>query len=148
MRKKSRLGLQVINMWKKILASVGILGCISLALAQMPVKPVDGYGNEQMLGAPGRRVIYALQAVPNSSTAIVSSSIKVVTLFCNNATAGAVTLTITDNQGSPVTYYPGVSIAANSVNMLVAQSGLSFTDGIKWSASASNSIYCQIEGVQ
>lgn len=135
-------------MWKKILASVGILGCISLALAQMPVKPVDGYGNEQMIGAPGRRVIYALQAVPASSTVVVSSSIKVVTLFCNNSTAGAVTLTITNNESSPKTYYPAVSVAANSVNMLVAQSGLSFVDGIKWSASAGTSIYCQIEGVQ
>lgn len=135
-------------MWKRILASIGIIGCLSLAMAQIPVKPVDGNGNEQMLGAPGRRVIYALQAVPASSTAVVTSSIKVVTLFCNNATGGAVTLTITDNQGSPLTYYPAVSIAANSVNMLVAQSGLSFTDGIKWSASAGTSIYCQIEGVQ
>jgi len=119
-----------------------------LLMAQLPVKPVDGNGNEQMLGAPGRRVLYGLQNVPNSSTAVVSSTIKVVTLFCNNYTAGAVTLTITDNQASPVTYYPAVSLAANSVTMLVAQSGLTFTDGIKWSASASTSIKCQIEGVQ
>jgi len=134
-------------MWKKILASLGI-GSLVMLMAQLPVKPVDGNGNEQMLGAAGKRVIYQLQAVPASSTVVVSSSIKVVTLFCNNTTGGAVTLTITDNQSSPYTYYPAVSVAANSVNMLVAQSGLSFTSGIKWSASSGSSIYCQIEGVQ
>lgn len=135
-------------MFKRLLNIMVLFSFIVTAQAQVPVKIVDGTNTEQMLGAPGRRVIYTMQDVPNSSTAVVTSTIRVVTLFCSNYTGGAVTLTITDNQGSPITYFPAVSLAANSAIMLVAQSGLTFTSGLKWAASASTSIKCQIEGVQ
>lgn len=132
----------------KLMRLVCGLMVAGLLMAQIPVKLVDGLSNEQMLGAPGRRVIYTMQTVPNSTTALTTSTIKVVTLFCNNYTGSAATLTITDNQASPKTFYPAVELPANSVSMLVAQSGLTFTSGLKWAAGTSNAIQCQVEGVQ
>lgn len=131
-------------MWKKILASIGVASLIML-MAQMPVKPVDGNGNEQMLGAPGRRVLYPLQVVNTSTTTFTLNTIKVVTLFCSNQSGSAVTLNIGDDWTA---FYPDVSIPPNSVNMLVAQSGLTFRDGLYMVAGTTNSIYCQVEGVE
>jgi hypothetical protein len=125
-----------------------ILLFITSLFGQVPVKIVDGNGVAVNVGSAGSSTTYAMQAVPNSSTALVSSTFKVQTIFCANITAGAVTLTITDNQGSPVTYVPAVSMAANSIFMINSVTGLTFTSGLKWSASASTSIYCQVEGVR
>ncbi len=117
-------------------------------MAQPSVKPVDGLGNEQMIGPGGRRVIATMQTVPDSSTAIFTSTIKVVTLFCNNTTGTAASLTITDNQASPKTFFPAVSVAANSAMLLIAASGLTFTTGMKWSSGTTSALQCQVEGVQ
>lgn len=130
---------------KKVMAC--LLAAIAL-MAQVPVKIVDGLGNEQRIGASGVATVYLMQAVPNSNTALASSTIKVQTILCNNQTASAATLTITDNDASPRTYYPAVSLAANSVTLLYAGTGFTMTGGIKWQASAATTIYCQIEGVQ
>lgn len=119
-----------------------------IAMAQLPVKQVDGTGTFVKNGAAGREVTYGMQLVPTSSTAVTSTTTKVQVIFCANTTGGAVTLTITDNQGSPVTYYPAVSLPANSATLLHSGVGLTFTSGIKWSAGTVSAVYCQIEGVQ
>ncbi len=132
-------------MFKKIMASLAVIGGLML-MAQAPVKPVDGLGNEQMLGPGGRRVITTMQVLTTSPVAAYSSTIKVVTLFCANNTGSAATVTITDGGSRP--FFTAVSMAANSSMQLVAGSGLTFTSGLTWQAGTSSAIYCQIEGVQ
>lgn len=134
-------------MWKKIVAAVAILGGLML-MAQLPVKQVDGSGNEIMNGPGGTRVLYTMATVPNSDTVLTASTIKVTTLFCNNITASTATLLIQNNVASPKTYYPTISIAANQAVSLVDGNGLTFTSGLRWTAGTSNAIQCQVEGVQ
>jgi hypothetical protein len=69
-------------------------------------------------------------------------------ILCNNQTGSAATLTLTDGSGTPKTYFPAVSLAANSVVVLYSGVGFTMTTGIKWAAGTSSAIYCQIEGVQ
>ena len=130
-------------MIKKILAFT--LAALTL-VAQLPVKITDGSGNERQSFPAGSKTVYLMQAVPDSNTALASSTIKVQLIFCQNSTASAATLTITDNDSVPRTYWPTVSIAANSIAMLYSGVGMTMTGGIKWQASASNTIYCQVEG--
>lgn len=76
----------------------------------------------------------ALQAVPTSSTAIASATTCAWMIFLANTTASALAVTLTDNQGSPVTALPAFSIPGNST--LIHQLwGMKFTSGIKWSAT-------------
>lgn len=124
---------------------LAFLFCLSAA-AQLPVRPVDGTNETMHISPAGTKTRYLMQAVPNSSTTVTASTIRVQVIICNNQTASAATVTITDNAGSPRTYYPTVSLAANSVAVLYAGAGFTM-EGIKWTASAATTIYCQIEGV-
>ncbi len=117
-----------------------------MSFGQAPVKPVDGLGNEQMLGPGGRRVISTMQVLPASPTVLYSTTIKVVTLFCANNTGSAATVTIADGGARP--FFTAVSMAANSSMLMITGSGLTFTSGITWSAGTASAIYCQVEGVQ
>jgi len=90
----------------------------------------------------GTRVAAALQAVPTSSTLIswTGGASNVTTcvsfLVINNTTSGALTISITDNQGSPVSFLTSFSIPASS-QLLQPLYGLPFTSGVKWQASGS-----------
>lgn len=81
--------------------------------------------------------------IPNSATAVTTSTVRIYTLYLANNTAGALTVTILDRStncnsaGCPL--WPTVSIAANSV--YTAQlSGVPATTGFTWQASAANSV--------
>jgi hypothetical protein len=75
----------------------------------------------------------AWTAVPTSSTAATSTTTCVVTLVFSNTNSSPQTVTVTDNQGSPITVINAFSIPANSeVNFVLGGSQL--TSGIKWSA--------------
>jgi len=120
-----------------------------LAFAQGPVKLVDGNSVELRLAASGVGYNSGMTLVPTSATAVTTTTTKVQLIFCANVSAAAATLTITDNQSTPKTYFNAVSIAANQ-SVLVHSStiGLPYSGGIKWTAGTANAINCQIVGVQ
>ena len=121
-----------------------LLTIVSLTLAQSSVKIVNGDGTQTV----GYNYNSGMTTLTNSAAVLTTSTIAVKIIHCANTTAGAVTLTITDNQGSPVTYWPAVSMAANSVMVVnYGDPGLTML-GVKWNASAGSSINCQLVGLR
>ena len=64
-----------------------------------------------------------------------------------NTTASVQTVTLTDNQGSPVAYLSGFQVPANST-MVYALHYAKFANGIKWLATNATSVNAQIVGFQ
>jgi hypothetical protein len=131
-------------MIKLLLSIVLLVGTLS---AQTPFKLVDGLGRALQISAAGAAYNSTLTAATTSPTAMTSTTTKVQLIHCVNNTAGAVTVTIKD--GADVVYVDAVSMAANSVFVIhYGTVGLTYTSGVKLSASANSSIKCQVEGVQ
>lgn len=77
----------------------------------------------------------ALVAIPTSITLATSAATTCVqAIILNNTTGSQLTVTVTDNQGSPVTDVLTFGIPANS-QLIQSLYGLAFTTGVKWSAS-------------
>lgn len=77
-----------------------------------------------------------LQTIPTSTTTLISGTVCPTFLDITNTTAGSLTITITDLQGSPVTFLNAFAIPANS-QLLQPLYGLPFTSGLTWKASGS-----------
>lgn len=75
----------------------------------------------------------ALAAVPTSSTAVFSSTTCLMAIVVNNTNSTAQTVTITDNQGTPINDVLTFSIPGNS-QLIQPLWGVQFTSGVKWSA--------------
>lgn len=86
-----------------------------------------------------------IQVVPTMLTALSASTIAVSDWWCNNTTASAVTLTVTDTAGHA--YTSAFSIPANSIFNPFFHKGL-IMQGIKWQAGTSSALNCQIIGFQ
>jgi hypothetical protein len=100
-------------------------------------QPVSGTVRTVPLNACGTTVAsQALGAVPTSSTAVFSSTTCVQYIVMNNTTSGALTVTVTDNQGTPVNDILTFSIPGYS-QLIQPLGGVAFTSGVKWSASGS-----------
>ena len=82
------------------------------------------------------QVSVPLQAVPTATTTLLAATTCVVFLEIANTTSGALTITIADLQGSPVSFLSAFSIPANS-QLLQPLYGLPFTSGFTWKASGS-----------
>ena len=89
--------------------------------------------------------------LPTGATALLTANtVMVSTIFCHNTSATtASTVTITDNQGSPVTYVPAVSLPASTnpasaVQFVNGMKGIQMK-GIRWSAQNAT-VDCQISG--
>jgi len=79
----------------------------------------------------------ALAAVPTSSTLLTSAATAcVVAAIFHNPTSGALTVTLTDNTGTPVNALLTFSIPAFS-SLVEPLYGSSFNLGVKWAASGS-----------
>jgi hypothetical protein len=77
----------------------------------------------------------AFQALPTSATAITATTTCVQNMvFCNTSTTTPYTITITDDQGSPITAINASSIPASSC-FNYPFNWTEFTSGVKWSAS-------------
>lgn len=126
---------------KKFITLLTLL--VVVAMAQTPIKVVNGNGIQTL----GYNYNSGMVTLTNTAALLTSATVAVKILHCANITGGAVTLTITDNQGSPVTYWSAVSVAANSVMVVnYGDPGL-VMQGVKWNASASSSLNCQLEGI-
>jgi len=92
-----------------------------------------------------------LQNLPNSSTQLTATTTCVLLVSFTNTTAGAVTVTMQDQttacNSAPCQVLTAFSIPANS-NLLMPLYGMKFTSGIKWNASAANSITADLIGNQ
>lgn len=134
-------------MIKKLILALGLLALP--VMAQLPVKNVDGSNNELQIAAGGKRFESALTAITTGGVTVTAVTTKVQTIFCTEIGNAATTLTVTDNQGSPVTYINAVSMASPSILVIgYGTQGLTFTSGLIISASANTQIKCQVVGVQ
>jgi hypothetical protein len=76
-----------------------------------------------------------LAAVPTSATAVFSSTTCLIQAYFNNTTGSSVTVTLTDNAGTPLNGVgPAFSLPALS-NMMLPFAGVRFASGVKWTAS-------------
>ena len=82
-------------------------------------------------------------AVPSSLTVLTTSTVLVTNIFCEASVTG--TIQITDNQGSPQTYVPTVTLTAPTTQQFLNVGKGLIMQGIKWRA-ASGTINCQIAG--
>jgi hypothetical protein len=89
----------------------------------------------------------ALQAMPTSSTAIASSTTCLLSLQVSNTTGGSLTVTVSDNQGTPINFLNGVTILAGESRQYNFPNGANFTTGIKVQASGAGITYAA-EGLQ
>ncbi len=77
----------------------------------------------------------ALAAVPTAATAVFSATTCVQVIVLNNTNATAATVTVTDNQATPINDVLTFSIPGNS-QLIQPLGGVAFTTGVKWNASA------------
>jgi len=77
-----------------------------------------------------------LAAVPTSATAVATSTSCVQAIVLNNTNGTAVTVTVSDNAGTPINDILTFSIPGNS-QLIQPLWGVQFTSGIKWNASGS-----------
>ncbi|MEQ1949021.1 MAG: hypothetical protein ABL995_17650 [Bryobacteraceae bacterium] len=85
--------------------------------------------------------------LPNTSTALTATSTCVNTIIFVNTTASTQTVTVTDNQGAPLTYLTGFQIPANSTFVYDLQFA-KLTSGVKWSATNASAVNAQVVGLQ
>lgn len=90
--------------------------------------------------------------LPNTPTTAVSSDIYVCELDATNSSGSAVTISVSDNQGSPVPFLSAASIAASSTWIALALPANGpcryFPGGIIWSASTANVVSIHMAGNQ
>jgi hypothetical protein len=90
----------------------------------------------------------ALQAAPTASTVIAPATTCVLVLNLSNTSAGALNITVTDNQGTPVPFLNAVTLNAGETRTYpFAPGGAKFTSGIKMQASGVGIVY-SAEGLQ
>ena len=94
-------------MKKRILIALALLGGLSLAPARADM---TYFGQAAASGD----VQIKPQAVPTSSTVVTSYDAWLSTITITNTTGSAVTVTVADQQASPVKLLNSVSIAANT----------------------------------
>jgi hypothetical protein len=86
---------------------------------------------------------YGLTQVPTSSTLIQPVTTTLVKGYFSNTTGGDLTITVTDNTtevaGQPAQAVPGITVAANSIQV-IDFAGVTCNGGVKWSASGSGVI--------
>jgi hypothetical protein len=86
-------------------------------------------------------------AMPTASTAVTSTATCVGAIIFINTTGSTQSVTVTDNQGTPVTYLGGFQIPANSTFVYDLQY-VKLAAGIKWQAGAATSVNAQVIGYQ
>jgi hypothetical protein len=86
-------------------------------------------------------------AMPTTTTTVTTTSTCVDAVLFVNITASTQTITLTDNQGSPVTYLASFQVPANST-LVYDLHFARLASGIRWSATSASSVNAQIVGFQ
>ena len=88
---------------------------------------------------PAKEISRGLQAVPTSLTDIpgATKDTYIFQLVVSNTTAGALTFTLQDKQGSPLKLYNAVSLAASSQPIVfqTEEHAILMSGGAQWQAS-------------
>ena len=92
--------------------------------------------SEQYAAFPNK-LIRVITAVPSSPADLCSANAQIWQINICNTTAGALTFSIYDKQGTPRYALKAVSIAANTTYIVAWPEGQFFSDGVSWVASGS-----------
>lgn len=85
--------------------------------------------------------------LPTTSTAVTATATCINALVFVNTTATTQTVTVTDNQATPVSYLSSFQIPANSTFIYDLQYA-KLAGGVKWSATNATAVNAQIVGLQ
>ena len=85
--------------------------------------------------------------LPTASTAVTATATCVNSILFVNTTASVQTITLSDNQATPVNYLSSFQVPANSTFVYDLQY-VKLALGIKWSATNATSVNAQIVGFQ
>jgi hypothetical protein len=88
-----------------------------------------------------------IATLPTTSTAVTSTATCVNAVLFVNTTASTQTITLSDNQASPVAYLSSFQIPGNST-LVYDLHNARLANGIKWQATNAASVNAQIVGVQ
>jgi hypothetical protein len=88
-----------------------------------------------------------MNTLPTTATAVTTTSTCVNAIVFVNTTSSAQAVSITDNQGTPMTYLSSFQIPANSTFIYDLQF-VKMASGIKWSAANASAVNAQIIGIQ
>lgn len=88
-----------------------------------------------------------MTTLPTTATAVTSTSTCVNAIVFVNTTASAQTGTVSENQGTPLTYLSSFQLPGNSTFVYDLQF-VKMSSGIKWSAANATSVNAQIIGFQ
>jgi|ERR1700722_16073139 len=129
---------------------IGLLLCVGMMFGQSGVKIVDGTNTERILGASGKAFDSnpngGLTTITTGGVTITSVTTKVQVIHCNTNSS---TSTVTIADGSSNNYLNAVSVAANSVLVIVyGPIGMTYTGGIVITAGTSSALTCRVIGVQ
>lgn len=89
----------------------------------------------------------ALQAMPTVSTTIASATTCVLVFDISNTSGGSLTVTVSDNAGTPVNWLNAVTMLAGETREYSWPNGKNFASGIKVIASGAGITY-SVEGLQ
>lgn len=79
-------------------------------------------------------VVGAAQAVPTSLTSISTTDSLIYQMDITNPTAGAITFTLQDGQGSAVSVFSAQSIPAGGAVSIDERQGMLLRSGVRWQA--------------
>lgn len=96
--------------------------------------------------SPQRQLDNTLVVLTNAAVAKTSQDCVIFQLVFVNKTAGAVTVTVTDQNATPLDLLTALSLAANSTTVINFQEGQFMPGGFKWGASATTSINASVVG--
>lgn len=117
--------------------SVNALPTGSNLIGKVNIVPLSGCG--------GVNYDSGLITLPTSSTVLTSTATCVQLMGFNNLTANAQTITVSDNQGTPVQVFSSYVIPANS-QVVVRFDGIKFLSGIKWQAGNASAVVGWVKG--
>jgi hypothetical protein len=86
-----------------------------------------------------------MSAPPTVATKVTGTQ-GIFWFYCNNTTGNAATITITDNQATPVSFVTAFSLPPNSDVTFPASNAYMLMKGIQWSQGTSGAINCLIQG--
>lgn len=91
------------------------------------------------------RIANNLRLVPAVAADVTDKDCYVYQIVVSNIHTSAVTFTVVDKATSAKTLIPTVSLAANSVSVIVFPQGVKMTGGINWVAGTADKLHASID---
>ena len=131
---------------KKLLCTLLLFATGAFAQAG-GTKLIDGNHTEMIYGSAGSSFVVNITTLPNSLTAVTTSTIWVQALHCTNIHAtDAVALTVTDTAGNK--YFNSISVPVNGVLTANYNARGIRMVGIKWNTNTASSMNCTLTGAK